>query len=167
MRHQLTPRGKAALKYCQEHRDMNTNQLSKLLCENEPALFPGAQIARSLIRYYRGLKGMHSRIHTDHGVRIKPLPVGGVVRERGRMVLEYLKKYPLRSTASLAKIILEEHPEMGKNFETVRTAVRYFRGLCGPRNRMQARDYGFYIIPKGGLESNGYHQNGTNRKGCK
>lgn len=49
------------------------------------------------------------------------------------LLIEYLKKYPDTPTLTLAKIIYHDYSHIYKNVESVRYAIRYYRGKTGKK----------------------------------
>lgn len=56
----------------------------------------------------------------------------------GKLVSEYLKKYPDMLTQTLAKLIYRENPEEFKSVDSVRSMIRYRRGSMGEKNKGKA-----------------------------
>jgi predicted phosphodiesterase len=65
------------------------------------------------------------------------MPAPGIARD---VVREYLDKFPVTPTLTLAKAIYKDQPEMFKTVESVRTAIRNFRGQNGKKMRERASD---------------------------
>ncbi len=62
----------------------------------------------------------------------------------GRIVKEYLLKYPKSSSSTLAKKIFEENKSLFINTEAVRTMIRYYRGASGKSNKSKIKDKSFF-----------------------
>ena len=61
----------------------------------------------------------------------------------GKIVLEYLKRFPKTPSVSLARKIYKENREVFTNVETVRTRLRYYRGISGIKNfkKLEKKDF--------------------------
>jgi predicted phosphodiesterase len=62
----------------------------------------------------------------------------------GTVVKEYLEKYPKVQSLTLAKKIYKENIELFTSVETVRTAIRSYRGKSGKTQRDKVKDRTFY-----------------------
>jgi hypothetical protein len=61
----------------------------------------------------------------------------------GKIVVEYLKKYPdWFPTSTLARIIAKENPHTFDLVEDARSAIKYYRGKNGEKQRARADKYG-------------------------
>jgi hypothetical protein len=60
----------------------------------------------------------------------------------GDVTREYCQKFPTASSLQLARILRRDEPKLFASVEVARSAVRYYRGTCGPRNRGQVEHTG-------------------------
>jgi hypothetical protein len=63
---------------------------------------------------------------------------------------EYLQKYPNKSKRALATLICNNHPDISKNIEAVRTTIRYLTGASGDKARKEVKffeknEYGKWV----------------------
>ena len=85
---------------------------------------------------------------------------------QGKVVKEYLEKYPTSPTMTIAKVLHKENPELFDSPEAARSNVRYHRGKMGKKMRDHLRDkshvgykgkfYPFDLIPEGIQELGDY-----------
>lgn len=65
---------------------------------------------------------------------------------RGKLIKDYLVKYPNIASHTLSKMIYHDYPDMFTNVESVRSLVRYYKGCNGERARKYVmRKYGKYF----------------------
>lgn len=57
------------------------------------------------------------------------------ITAKGKIVLEYLDRFPDTATKTLAHIIYNDHPTIWAKPETIRSIIRNYRGNNGDRNR--------------------------------
>jgi len=60
--------------------------------------------------------------------------------EVGRVVRQYLKKFPNTSKRTIAAKLLKDHPLLFNSEETARTAIRYHTGANGSKDKKKAID---------------------------
>jgi hypothetical protein len=65
--------------------------------------------------------------------------------EIGKLVMEYLRKFPTSPSQRIARMIHEKHPEIGTQ-ERIRSTVRQYRGAHGAQSRIEVADE-FYSQP--------------------
>ena len=84
------------------------------------------------------------------------------MNEQGKVVKEYLKKFPSGTNLGISRKLFKDYPLLFKSVDAARTIVRYYRGQNGSRNRKRAseiiekipipesdaEDWTPYIIPK-------------------
>jgi len=78
------------------------------------------------------------------------------VHEKGEIVKEYLRKYPSISSKKLAETIIAEVPGLFRDYDAARSAIRYYRGAQGDKNRKSMDPNGFIpkvIVPPGEPEN--------------
>lgn len=91
--------------------------------------------------------------------RIIPAPKGDIVKE-------YLRRFPSTGSRKIAALIMRDVPGLFKDEDTARSAVRYYRGSVGSRNRRgmaaesfiprvtvpegEPEDFEPYLIPEDG-----------------
>jgi predicted phosphodiesterase len=71
------------------------------------------------------------------------MPSGRKTTITGEIVKEYLRKFPKIQSMTLAKKIYSENKEVFNTLETVRTAIRSYRGKSGKQNRKHLTDRSF------------------------
>src|SRR5574343_413358 len=57
---------------------------------------------------------------------------------KGELIREYLDKFPDAGSLTLARIIYKDNNALFTSIETVRGAIRYWRGQSGKKNRLGA-----------------------------
>jgi len=71
----------------------------------------------------------------------------------GKIVCNYLERFPRQSSMGLAKFIYSENPLVFANIEHVRSMIRMYKGASGVRSRSMLRDERFLnvgpILPEG------------------
>jgi len=53
----------------------------------------------------------------------------------GQVVMEYLDKFPNTSSLCIARILYRDNVELFADVEHARSAIRYYRGAMGEKNR--------------------------------
>ena len=70
--------------------------------------------------------------------------MAGTVKQSGKIVKEYLAKYPNLPNLTLAKKIFKENKLQFATVETVRTCLRMYRGKIGIKNKNSTADKSFF-----------------------
>lgn len=68
----------------------------------------------------------------------------GITSLSGKIVKEYLEKFPSVPSLTLAKKIYRENSEVYNSIDSVRSSIRLYRGKSGDRLRKQVKDKEFF-----------------------
>jgi len=60
------------------------------------------------------------------------------ITPKGEITLKYLERFSKTETRQLAKMLVKDHPDVFHSMDNARTAIRYYRGAIGKRNRRAA-----------------------------
>jgi len=63
----------------------------------------------------------------------------GAIKSKGNVILEYLVKYPELPKQSIARILLNDYPDIFINLENTRGIVRYYTQCNGKKNNEQVK----------------------------
>lgn len=66
--------------------------------------------------------------------------MAGKISVKGEIILPYLRKYPDIASRTLARMIMEENPNVWSNIDAVRNSIKMYRGSNGDKHRKIVRD---------------------------
>lgn len=62
------------------------------------------------------------------------------IKESGKIILEYLDKWPKLPSMTLSRKVYNENKHMFSSVESVRASIRMYRGKCGYKNRHRVKN---------------------------